>query len=492
MNIDMFLEMAAGSFGDRPAITDDGESYTAAELLSCAQALGSALAERGDYGAILYIGPHGAKFATVLFACATAGVPFVPLNYRLSEEQLERFAARHPDALIIAEPSVAAACPNDRFDLDRVLSVPAPARSLASPQDAEMLAVILYTSGTSAEPKGVALRHRHLTSYVLNTVEFASARPEEAALVAVPPYHIAGIANLLTNLFAGRRSVFLHRFTPEAWLETALRERVTQAMVVPTMLARLAEHLETTGESAPPSLRLLAYGGAKTSPTVLRRALQVFPDVSFVHAYGLTETTSSIAVLGPEDHDAARRGEPEAVARLASVGRVVPSVEVKIADGNGMPVPWGETGEILVRGPQVSGEYVDAAGKRSDWFATRDLGRIDADGYLYVLGRADDTIIRGGENIAPAEIESVLHEHPAVREVGVVGVPSETWGEEVGAAVVLRPGANVEDLRQWAQQKLRTSKAPSHYIVLEALPHSETGKLVRRELVNLFSGERMT
>ena len=486
MNILTLLEMAADSFQDRAAITDDGASYTAAELLERARVLAPVLTGGSNRDAVLYIGPHGVRFATALFACAAAGKPFVPLNYRLSEEQLTRLAARHPDALIVADPSVAPSAPNERLDLEAVLSQTGTGSSEATSQDGERLAVILYTSGTSAEPKGVALRHRHLTSYILNAVEFASAAHEDAALVAVPPYHIAGVANLLTNLYAGRLSVFLHRFTPEDWLDTSARERVTQAMVVPTMLARLADHLEATGDSPPPSLRLLAYGGAKTSPPVLERALRAFPDVSFVHAYGLTETTSSIAVLGPGDHDAARRGDPEAVARLASVGRVVPTVEVRIVGADGTPVAPGEVGEIVVRGPQVSGEYLGMEGTPSEWFATRDLGRIDAGGYLYVLGRADDTIIRGGENIAPAEIAVILGEHPAVVEVGVVGVPSETWGEEVGAVIVLADGGSVEAVREWAQQQLRTSKAPSQYVVVDALPYSETGKLVRRRLLDLF------
>jgi len=486
VNILTLLEMGAGAHNDRAAITDEGRSYTAAEVLERAQALAGRLA-LDEHEAVLYVGPHGIRFATTLFACAAIGTPFVPLNYRLSPEQLARFADRHPQALLIADPTVAPSSANARLALDDILALPAAVPPKPAPQDAERLAVILYTSGTSAEPKGVALRHRHLTAYVLNSVEFACAGPEEAAVVAVPPYHIAGVANLLTNVYAGRRSVYLHRFTPESWLETAEREQATQAMVVPTMLARLTEYLEATGSTAPSSLRLLAYGGAKTSPQVLARALQAFPDVSFVHAYGLTETTSSIAVLGPEDHDAARRNEAQAVERLASVGRVVPSVEVRIVDPDGTPLPPGGVGEIVVRGPQVSGEYLGGEGRRSEWFHTRDLGRMDAEGYLYVLGRADDTIIRGGENIAPADIEAMLLEHPAIAEAGVVGVPSEIWGEEIGAAVVLSAPVPVDELQGWAQERLRTAKAPSHWAVVDELPYSETGKLIRRHLVSRFS-----
>ena len=207
-----------------------------------------------------------------------------------------------------------------------------------------------------------------------------------------------------------------------------------------------------------------------------------------MNAYGLTETSSTIALLGPEDHAAARAGDERALERLGSVGRILDTVEVGVFDPDGARLPAGQLGEIMVRGPQVSGEYSDRSALDDDgWFPTRDIGWVDEDGYLFVGGRGDDTIIRGGENIAPAEIESVLLEHPAVADVGVVGVPDELWGQAVAAAVVLRTdGMTPEALQGWAVERLRSSKAPSHVRIVAELPYSETGKLVRRHLVGLF------
>jgi acyl-CoA synthetase (AMP-forming)/AMP-acid ligase II len=297
--------------------------------------------------------------------------------------------------------------------------------------------------------------------------------------VSVPPYHIAGVANAVSNVYAARRIVYLPAFTPAAWLDTVRGESITHAMVVPTMLARIVEHLGGAGEhrdAACPTLRSLAYGGARMPVSVLERALRAFPGTDFVNAYGLTETSSTIAVLGPDDHRAALAGDEVARGRLASAGRLVPGIEVDVRDG-----------EIWVRGEQVSGEYLglDAALDDGGWFPTRDRGWVDAGGYLFVEGRADDTIIRGGENIAPAEIEDALLAHPAVAEAAVVGLPDEEWGQRLAAAVVLRAGEAVEadELRTWVRDRLRSSKTPELIAFREELPHTPTGKLIRRAVL---------
>jgi acyl-CoA synthetase (AMP-forming)/AMP-acid ligase II len=253
--------------------------------------------------------------------------------------------------------------------------------------------------------------------------------------------------------------------------------------VVPTMLARICDVLDADGAGLP-SLRALSYGGARTPATVLQRVMALLPDVDLTNAYGLTETSSTIAVLGPEDHRAARDGDADATARLSSAGRVLPTVEVEVRGPLGDPRPAGEPGEIWVRGEQVSGEYagreapLDAAG----WFPTRDRGWLDADGYLFIEGRSDDTIIRGGENIAPAEIEEVLLQHPDILQVAVVGVPDDEWGQRIAAVVVARPGTALDAaaVQDFARASLRGSKTPQDVTFADALPFTETGKLLRR------------
>jgi long-chain acyl-CoA synthetase len=243
------------------------------------------------------------------------------------------------------------------------------------------------------------------------------------------------------------------------------------------------------GDHELPSLRNLAYGGSKVGLPLVRRALELLPDVGFVNAYGLTETSSTIAVLTPEDHRQAQAAsDPAAVKRLGSVGQPVPGVEVQIRDENGTLLEAGKTGELFVRGDQVSGRYtgigsvLDADG----WFPTRDIATLDEAGYLFIGGRSDDTIIRGGENIAPAELEDVLIEHAHVHDVAVVGVDDPQWGQAIVAVVVPAAGADPdpEELREHVRKSLRGSRTPDRVVFRDELPTNATGKVLRREIVD--------
>jgi acyl-CoA synthetase (AMP-forming)/AMP-acid ligase II len=491
VNVLTLLEMAATGMPGRVGVgrlkpagaAPVGLIYPA--LLDRARCGAGLLAAR-DADELVYVGVNADDFAVALFAAAWAGVPLIPLNYRLSRDALGRLLAHHPNALVISDlqpPTTAhtitvaqwrAACAEPAGEL--------------SPwsDDPDAVAVLLYTSGTTSEPKAAVLRHRHLTSYLLGSVDFGAAGEQEAVIVSVPPYHIAGVSNLLSNICAGRRVVYLETFTAQGWLDCVRAEAITHALLVPTMLAKITEHLGQATSADIPTLRSLAYGGAKMPIPVLERAIRLFPDVDFVNAYGLTETSSTIAVLGPDDHRAALHGDPVARARLGSAGRLLPGIQVEIR-GPGGPLPAGAAGDIHVRGEQVSGEYRGAGSVLDDdgWFATRDRGWVDEDGYLFVEGRTDDTIIRGGENIAPAEIEDVLLAHPAVAEAAVVGIPDEHWGQDIAAAVVMRPGRTVptEELHQWARSRLRGSKTPALIVIRDALPQTSTGKVLRRELL---------
>jgi acyl-CoA synthetase (AMP-forming)/AMP-acid ligase II len=219
---------------------------------------------------------------------------------------------------------------------------------------------------------------------------------------------------------------------------------------------------------------------------VLERALRLFPDAGFVNAYGLTETSSTVSVLGPDDHRAALHGDDAARARLSSVGQPVPGIEVRVVGDDGAAVPAGVSGEVQVRGAQVSGDYVGEGSHRDGegWLHTGDRGRIDADGYVFIEGRGDDTIIRGGENISPAEIEDALLHHPAVASAAVVGLPDEEWGERVAAMVSFRANAEVsaDDLRAFVHDRIGSLKTPELLAVRDELPHTATGKILRRQV----------
>ena len=484
MNLTLLLEMACSGHAERTAVTSDSGSLTYAELEAGSRAVAAALHASGA-PALVHLATNGLSLPLCLFGAARAGVPFVPLNYRLSAEQLTPLLAAHSGALLVH----GGAAPEgfDGTALHRE-ALPTEGGQVEAPDDDELVAVVLYTSGTTAAPKAALLRHRHLLAYVLGTVEFGGADPDESALVTVPPYHVAGVTNLVSNVYAGRRIAYLEAFEPQAWLETIRRERITQAMVVPTMLARVVDRLAGADDAGTPTLRSLAYGGSRMPLPVLERALALFPTTGFVNAYGLTETSSTIALLGPDEHRAALQpDDPEARARLGSVGRLVPGIELEVRDELGFVLSPGEPGLVFLRGDQVSGEYAGSSVLDADgWFPTRDRGWVDAKGYLFLEGRADDTIIRGGENIAPAEIEDVLFEHPGVADVVVVGVPDDEWGQRLAAVVVRAPGSDVDqdELRAWVRARLRSSKTPDRVEFRAELPRTDTGKLLRRTVLD--------
>jgi acyl-CoA synthetase (AMP-forming)/AMP-acid ligase II len=384
----------------------------------------------------------------------------------------------------------------DSADFVTAASATQPVTEFADP---DTVAVVLFTSGTTSRPKAVELTHNNLTSYVTGTVEFDSAKPGDTALICVPPYHIAGVGAALSNLYAGRKMVYLRHFDAVEWVRLIGDEAVTSATVVPTMLDRIVTVLEKDPAANPalPTLRTLAYGGSKVPLPLVRKALSLLPDVGFVNAYGLTETSSTIAVLTPDDHRAALAASNDAVARrLGSVGQPVPGLELQIRAQDGAVLGPDETGELFVRGEQVSGRYTDIGSvlDADGWFPTKDVASLDADGYLFIGGRSDDTIIRGGENIAPAEIEDVLVEHPLVHDCAVVGADDPEWGQTIVAVVVPRTGTSPDphELREYVRGQLRGSRTPDRVVFRDELPTNATGKVLRRELVAELNDQRTT
>jgi acyl-CoA synthetase (AMP-forming)/AMP-acid ligase II len=503
VDLTLLLDMAVDGFGDRVLAGRKSGGITAAQLAARSHAGAALVRERGAE-AVVYLAVNGPAFPVALFAAARAGVPLVPLNYRLGPRQLDALLAKHPKALGIADrDSLAhferagldamttdawlAQTGTDRGEIGGAAAGQQGSGQQGSGQDA--VAIVIYTSGTTSEPKGVLLRHENLVSYVLGSVEFASADEADAALVSVPPYHIAAVANVITNLYAGRRTLVLEAFTPGEWLRAVREEEVTSAMVVPTMLARIMDSAEN---KSVPSLRSLSYGGAPMPAALIERALREWARVDFVNAYGLTETSSTVALLGPQEHRAALESPHPAVrARLSSIGKPLPGIELEIRGPGGEILGPHQTGRICVRGEQVSAEYAGLGRAVDDrgFFDTKDDGYLDEDGYLFISGRTDDTIIRGAENIAPAEIEDILLRHPAVLDAVVFGVPDQEWGQRIEAAVVTRPGTAVEagELRAFTRQALRSSKTPDRFWFLDALPRTETGKLLRRLVPDLIS-----
>lgn len=495
MSISLLLEMACDAGPDRTAIVSDDLRLSTAELSALADGGAGVIAASGVQH-VAYVGTGGALLPLLLFASARAAIPVTPLNYRLSADGLRALLDRLPEPLVVVDDDYRDAVGDGYRTIGsgEFLEKARTAEPAAEFADPDGVGVVLFTSGTTSKPKAVELTHSNLTSYIMGTVEFASAEPDDAALICVPPYHIAGVSAALSNLYAGRKMVYLTNFDAQKWVRLVADEGVTSATVVPTMLDRIVTVLDSENIGLP-TLRTLAYGGSKVPLPLVRKALSLLPAVGFVNAYGLTETSSTIAVLTPDDHRAALAATDEsATRRLGSVGQPVPGIEVEIRGEDGTVLGPGETGELFVRGEQVSGKYTDIGSvlDENGWFPTKDVAHLDEEGYLFIGGRSDDTIIRGGENIAPAEIEDVLVEHPHVHDCAVVGADDPEWGQIIVAVVVPQQDTepDVEDLRSYVRSQLRGSRTPDRVVFREELPTNATGKVLRRELVSELNQDR--
>lgn len=510
MNTANFLSIPASMFGDQEILVHGDTRLTYADTLSRVRRLASALcrrgAGRGTSVAVLATNSH--RYVECYYATATAGATFVPLNYRAKLHELEHMISRAAPAVLIYArryapllEQLAGKLPANMVrialesgdgdeDLEALIASAGDEMDDAEIEESDT-SVLMYTSGTTSLPKGVMLSFGDFTSYVVGTVEMADGEPRGAALLCVPLYHIAGATNIMTSLWTGRKLVLLSQFDAGEWLEAVEREKVTHAFVVPTMLKQILDHPRFAATDLS-SLTNLSYGGAPMPFPVIRRALESFPaGCGFVNAFGQTETTSTLTVLGPDDHrltgDAA--ADEAVLRRLHSIGKPLPDVEIKVVDELGVALPPNQTGEILVRTPRVMKGYagdVEGGARMEDdgYLHTRDLGYVDDDGYVFLVGRQDDMIIRGGENIAPAEVESILQGHAAIEEVAVLGLPSVEWGQIVAAAVVLRPGtqATPEELSEYCRSRLASFKKPEVIQVIDELPRNPLGKILRTEL----------
>ncbi len=497
MNIALLLEMAADAAPDRIALVCDSKRWTYGDLLAAARGAFEIIQESGvDYVALLDESSEASMIA--LFGAALAGVPYCPLNYRLPDEDLAALLERIAPALVIGDEERVERIAGSQghtvfarelFTLKAQESWPEAGDREYDP--GEGIAVQLFTSGTTAAPKAAILRHSNLLGYILGTVEFASADEADAALVVVPPYHIAGISALLSSTYANRRIVMLPAFEPEAWLKLAESEKVTNAFVVPTMMARIIDKMSDIRPDLS-SLRSIAYGGGKMPREIIEKALALMPDTGFTNSYGLTETSSTIALLGPEEHRAALASDdPKVRARLTSLGIPLPTVEIEIRGEDGKVLGPNEAGEIYVRGEQVSGEYKERSALDAEgWFPTRDAGFMDEEGYLFLSGRADDVIVRGGENMSPGEIEDVVLTHPCVGDACAVAIPSVEWGEAVGMAIVPREGQpppGEDEIKELVRSRLLSSRVPEKVVYVEELPYNEMGKLLRRKVKEILA-----
>ena len=474
--------MAAEAMGDREAVKLNNDSITYSELNYMSKSVASLVKNNEKIG---FLSENNLLMPAALFGAAIAGVEFVPLNYRLSEEQLNMQLKRISPAILFTDQDIK--CKGIKTIGITTLALDNKAE-LDNYSDNEAVAVELFTSGTTGEPKSAVLKHKNLMAYILGTVEFMSAGAEESVLLSVPPYHIAGIAAVLSSSYSGRKIVQLPNFSAEAWMRLVIKEKITNAFLVPTMLKRIVEKFDDN--LSLPSLKNVAYGGGKMPRSVIERAMKLLPHVNFTNAYGLTETSATICMLGPEDHRSAFNSSDALIKRrLSSAGRPIPSIELIIKNDEGNICLPEELGNVWVRGEQVSGEYKGIGSKLDSegWFPTKDRGFLDSDGYLFIDGRADDVIVRGGENISPGEIEDVVRTHPNVEDVAAVAVKDIEWGEAVGLVIVASSPIEDGEIIKLVRTKLRSSRVPSIIKYMDELPYNETGKLLRRVIRDNFA-----
>ena len=516
MVIPEFLDLSAMLVPERTAIVFEGERYSYAQLKERVNRLADSLSrlglEKGDRVAILQVNCN--EYVEACFAVTKLGGIFVPLNFRAKAEELTHMlnaaeakvflvGSRYFDLVNQMRPRLPSIKHFISIDgefegmlsYDELLATGSPEdRTFVELRD-EDVAVLMFTAGTTGLPKGVPQDHNSYAVYVLGNVNPPDPElPPETNVLSMPLYHVAGMQALVAGIYGGRTLALMRQFDTKEWFETVQREKATRAMLVPTMLKRIIDDPDF-GKYDLSSLRVITYGGAPMPFEVIKRAIELFPGRSFINAFGATETASTICALGPEDHLFTGKETPEErekkLKRLSSsIGRPLDDVEIQIRDEEGRVLPPGQIGEIVARGPRVmKGYWKDEEKTRKaftpdGWYRTGDTGYMDEEGYVYITGRADDLIIRGGENISPEEVENVLYAHPKVAEAAVIGVPDVEWGQQVRAVVVLKPGekATEEEIIDFCRDKLAGFKRPSSVVFVDELPKTSTGKILRRVL----------
>jgi acyl-CoA synthetase (AMP-forming)/AMP-acid ligase II len=507
---------ASAAPGTTLLVADEGR-WSARSFNELVARLGSGIAAHVEPGErVAIIADNRAEFAAALYAVPRAGAVLVMGNTRHTETELAELLNSTGAAAVIATGPhldrllpLAEQLPTVRtwWNLDDEARPGAgPVAELVAhdvvppvARDERDVAWLIPTSGTTGRAKGALLTHRSLVAAALNAAVGRPVTDDDVYLFPFPLFHVAAY-NVLQLHLRRRTVVLAPKFDAVDVMRTIEREGVTMMSLAPTMLAMMLDHPERARCDLS-SLRQISYGASAMPLDLLRRSLHDLPAVGLAQGYGMTELSGNAVFLGPEEHRRAASDRPEL---LRAAGRPGPLVELRIADDDGRALATGTDGEILVRGDQVTVGYwnqpeADAAAFHLDedgtrWLRTGDIGRIDDDGYLYVVDRKKDIIITGGENVASREVEDVLSEHPHVAGVAVVGVPDATWGEAVCTVVVWRGdvaaraevGATVDGLIEWSRDRLAGFKRPRRVVEVDELPVNASGKIDKRALRELL------
>ena len=512
MNILEFLTIAAAIVPDRAAIIFEGRRITFGQLQQQVNRLANALSTLGLQPGqrVAYMDVNTPELIQTCLACAQLDAIFVPLNYRARAQEVSQMLRTSQPALLFVGSryqDLISSIAHDAPSIQHVIALEeAPTRDwlffdhiISASSDDELhfpastdtdTTLLLFTSGTTADPKAVMLTHDSFSSYMLSSVPPADPEVEERNLLSLPMYHVAGIQSALAAIYGGRTLLLARQFEAQQWMRLVQREKAHRAGMVPTMLKQVLDHPQFSDYDLS-SLRIISYGAAPMPLEVIRKAIESLPHTRFINAFGQTETASTITMLSPEDH--VLQGSPDEVEkrlrRLTSVGKALDDVEIAILDDDGSPLPKGCEGEVAARGPRLmSGYWNDDNATRTafhrNWLLTGDRGYLDEDGYLFLTGRSKDFIKRGGEMVSPQEVEDALLSHPSVQEAAVIGVPDPQWGERVRALVVPTTGdvPSSCDLIQHCHDRLASFKRPESVVFTTEIPKNPMGKVLKRVL----------
>jgi long-chain acyl-CoA synthetase len=480
---DHSLDLAARHYPGRLALVSGNRRLTFSDLQDRVQRIASLLVtlgfQAGDRVAVLL--PNQGEYLETVYACAWLGLIVVPLNTRLSVEEIDHILADARPRGLIRHSTLP--IPTEKVAWQVVLDAQelhlTAARAVASVCDPEAVFALLYTSGTTGSPKGVVLTHANILANVEHVGHWMPHGEGDVYLHAAPIFHIADFPFMFAAPAWGMGQVTLPKFSPQAFCETVQRERVTHTVLVPTMINLLTQFAEL-GAHDLSSLKVMGYGGAPMAPDLIRRTRAALPEVELIQVYGLSETGYLTGLRGAEHTEQ----------RLTSCGRPCPGVELCVVDEHGAPTPVGQPGELVARGANVTRGYwkqpeETARAFRAGFFCTGDVGYQDTEGFFYILDRIKDMILTGGENVYSAEVEAVIGQHPAVREVAVFGIPDATWGEILMACVVLKHEAsiNAEELTSHCKRHLAHFKVPRRIeFSATELAKGGSGKILKRAL----------
>ena len=510
MNTTDLLTITSAIVPDRDAIIFDGKHMTFGELADRVNRLANAMGDlgvgAGDRVGVMQVNCN--EHVETYFATAKLDAILVPINFRARSEELAFMlndsgvkliilGQRYQDMLksieselTTLEHRISLEGPGEGFLFYDDLLANASDEERFPTADADDVTIIMFTAGTTGTPKGVMLSHDSFSSYILANVESVDMEFAEKNILTVPLHHIAGVQAVMAAIYGGRTLVLQRQFDEEGWMKLVQDEQVNRAMMVPTMLKRLMDQ-PTFKDYDLSSLQVITYGAAPMPLEVIKKAIAEFPGTRFINAFGQTETASTITMLPPDDHNISE-DDPEfekKLNRLSSIGKPLPDVEVRIVNEDGGDVPLGETGEIVAKGQRLMKGYWnrEEATKetlRGGWLYTGDLGFWDEDGYIFLSGRARDFIKRGGEMIAPEEVEQIIMSHPGVDEAAIIGIPDIEWGERVRALVVKKPGAEVsmQDVVEHCRPRMAGFKRPEDVVFVDELPRNPMGKVLKRVL----------